>query len=122
MSNGPDSDHSLNGIMAAENDGIIANGYATGTLTLLKVGVLFFAGGLVGKDTGVISDSSSNVSIQGRVVDAGGLVGILDGSTGGPAVLQRTSAAGHIQVQRGTVGGLVSDNSSGTISLSHASA
>ncbi|MFL5239910.1 MAG: hypothetical protein ACJ8EL_20410, partial [Rhizomicrobium sp.] len=122
VSNGPDSDHSLNGIMAAENDGIIANGYATGTLTLLKVGVLSFAGGLVGKDTGVISDSSSNVSIQGRGIYAGGVVGFLDGSIGGPALVERSSSAGNIKVQGGTsVGGLVSDNSSGTISLSHAS-
>jgi len=99
---------SYTGGLAGENYGSITNSYATGTASGAE-----YTGGLAGINAGTITDAYFNGSVNGGIGDdIGGLAGMNSG------IITDTYATGSVSGIH-TVGGLVGDNSYGSITNSH---
>jgi len=67
--------HRVGGLVGINNEGNIDKSYATGTVTGTETGISYtLVGGLVGSNTGPISDSFARGAVSGQE-DIGGLVG-----------------------------------------------
>jgi len=105
------------GLLVGQNDGTITNCYSTGAISGLGELTNYF-GGLVGRNTGTINNCYSNVYVSSDKSGGhfGGLVGSNSGtitncySTGTVTVLGESENSSF-----GIIGGLVGDNSGGTI-------
>jgi hypothetical protein len=94
------------------NDGMIANSYATGVI----VGHFDNVGGLVGWNTGTVKSSYATGNVTGYRLNVGGLVGKNDGGT-----IENSYATGKVTGTNNNVGGLVGFNTNGgTIENSYA--
>jgi The GLUG motif len=103
---------SVGGLVGQNEGGTIQTSFSTGTVTSTTSGSNFGVGGLVGTHTtGTISNSYSTGVVQGQS-QAGGLVGY------SASVIQNCYSAGAVNGTGTNIGGLVGQNSGGTIAAS----
>lgn len=98
------------GSLVGRNDGQIEDVHVTGEVTADNSN----AGGIAAQSFGPVSGSNASVTVSGTF-NAGGLVGVNRGP------ISDSFATGNVSGSRGTVGGLVGNNTSGgAITASHA--
>ena len=118
-----DGGTALTGGLVGDNEGIISDSYATGSVTNSADGSYASTGGLVGDNEGTISDSYAHVLVinsgNGGYASTGGLVGINRGAINHSYATGSVTNSGDGDYISST-GGLVGDNE-GTISDSYAS-
>jgi hypothetical protein len=106
----------VGGLVGFDGFNTIDHSFASGTVTGIDSDT--YAGGLIGMNTGTITQSSASGAVNCQFV-CGGLAG-MNGGSAGPSTISRSFATGDVSADSGGAGGLVGTNLAGVITDSYA--